>query len=379
MLVAAPAFAAQIRVPADQPTLAAALAVAAPGDVILVQTAVNQGAVVITKPVTILGDPVLNIQAQGVGCIPVPLVQLNGPGSGTVTIADATVSSNFDCANPPTPIGGIGFAALHLYSVTIPEPLSGASGYGKGVEGVRTVGIPFVAIERSSIRSAQNDTDDCLPFAPNGGLGLDNYAAVDVGAATLVALDSELRGGNGGYLCSMFGLGCPLNVATKGGEGASAVKAGVFHSANSVVAAGAPSQYLAWSGSAGSGTPTICHTYTSYPAVIAPVQSPLPGWANSTVRAKLGQNWSLSIGASGGPVYGFVSFGWGTPITLPGLGTVFLQPGAFFGLGLWSNGTPTLVSYAIPNDSTLLGVELCVQGYHATQGLWRPVADVIGN
>lgn len=45
LVLLTPALATDIRVPADQPDLKAALAASAPGDVILVQTSINQAAI----------------------------------------------------------------------------------------------------------------------------------------------------------------------------------------------------------------------------------------------------------------------------------------------------------------------------------------------
>ncbi|MBM3975863.1 MAG: hypothetical protein FJ299_02595 [Planctomycetes bacterium] len=377
LIPALPAQAGQIRVPTDQPTLAAALAAAAPNDVILVQTQVPQGNVSITKPITILGDPLLRIEANTIGCISQPLVRLAGPGSGSVTITNAKFSSNFDCFDPPTPIGGSGFASLFLYEVEIPEPLSGATGLGNGVEGLKTTGIPFVALERCNIRSAQNDVDICS-FSQAIQLGQVNHAAVDIGSGALLVLDSTLRGGNGGYLCSEFASNCPFGVATAGGEGASAVKAGSVYQANSTLQSGTGSIYLAWPGSAGSGTPLNCFNYGSYPAVIAGTNATLPGTIEAVGDPKPGATWLLSFTLPSGASYALFSFGPGAPIAVPGLGTAFLNPATFMSLGILSPGGGFgIKNYSIPNDTGLLGLQMVLQPLSVTQGLLRPVAAVI--
>lgn len=376
------ANAGQIRVPADQPTLAAALAVAAPNDVILVQTPVFQNNVVVTKPVTIIGEPLVTILGTAGGCSLVATVNLAGPGSGSVAIANARILSSGDCFDPAAPIGGGGFASLFLYDVEIPEPPAGMTGYGHGVEGVRTSGIPFVAVERCSIRSSQNDVDECQPGPDAAQLGgKHNHAAVDVGNATLLALDSTLRGGNGGFLCTknwVFFPSCVSGLDTAGGEGASAVKAGAFYAANSIVESGVGSTYLVWQGIPGGSQSVVCWVYGSYPAVIASTNATLPGTVTETASPKPGSSWQLDFALVPGATYALFSFGFGAPLQVPGIGTAFLDPATFASLGVLSAlGGVGSKSYGVPNDASLLGTRLCLQPLQAGVGLLRPVGAVI--
>lgn len=373
------ARAAQILVPADQPTLAAALAVAAPHDVIVVRTDVWQANVLITKPVTIVGDPVVKIFIPDQACQQRAGVELAGPGEGNVTIANAYVLPAFDCYIPPAPIGGSGFSSLFLYEVVIPPPLAGTTGTGKGTEGLRTHGIPFVALERCTVFSAQNNTDSCS----EGGavqLGANvNHAAVDVGQGELLVLDSLLHGGHGGKLCSIHALfGCPGGLATAGGEGASAVKAGALYASNSAITAGTGSTYLAWPGLEDFGTPNVCWVYGSHPAVIAGASTMLGSGFSSSAAPTPGAAWPVDYSLPSGVSYALFSFGPGAPLAVPGLGTAFVDPATFVPLGMLSaSGGAGSVSYNVPNDATLLGLGVCLQPLHATQGLFRPVAAVV--
>jgi hypothetical protein len=382
VLITPLANAGEIRVPSDYPNLTLALAAAAPNDVILVQTTTFQQSVVITQPVTIIGDPVCTIYTNSFNCAIPETVRLAGPGSGNVTIANANIYSGGDCSPSVTPIAGTGFSSLFLYDVQIPEPPAGVTGSGNGTSGIRTTGIPFVALERCSVTSAQNDTDDCTTggFAVQLG-GKHNHAAVNVGHATLLALDSTLRGGNGGFMCTknwVFFPSCVADLETAGGEGASAVKAGAFYAANSVVESGVGSSYLIWPGVPGGPGFVVCWVYGSHPAVIANTSVVLPGTAAAVGSPKPGATWQLDFALPAGVSYALFSFGAGAPISVPGLGTAFLDPGTFVALGpLSAAGGVGTASYGIPNDNSLLGVRLCLQPLHAGQGLLRPVTAAI--
>ncbi|TAJ20930.1 MAG: hypothetical protein EPO68_05660 [Planctomycetota bacterium] len=371
------ASAGQIRVPADQPTLRLALLAAQPGDVILVQTAAPQDCVVITKPVTIIGDPVLLLWENEPNCGTKATVELAGPGSGAVAISNAVVYGSFDCYYPATPIGGTGFTSLFLYNVNIPKPNAGLTGIGVGVEGLRTTGIPFVALERCHIDSAQNNTDDCTQGSAVQ-LGIANHAAVDVGHGSLLVLDSKLHGSSGGFLCSKNAIFCPGGLATAGGEGASAVKAGSVHAANSILTAGVGTTYVAWTGYPGKSQSQVCWVYGSYPAVIATTYVTLPGAIAATGDAKLGGQWQLEFDLPSGASYALFSYGVGRPIELPGLGTAFLDSATFTVLGLLSaTGGVGTKSYVVPASTSLLGLQIALQPLHAGQGLLRPVAAAI--
>jgi hypothetical protein len=373
------AQAGQIRVPTDQPTLAAALAVASPGDVILVQTTSAQGRATVTQPVTILGDPILNMSATVDGCLPGPLLALNGPGSGRLTIANAAIASDADCFQAVLPIGGGGFEQLALIDVQVPEPVSGATGYGLGTSGVRISGIPYVLVERSVIHSSQNNTDGCNH--PGSGLGIANHIALDVGnSATLFVHNSTIRGGKGGNLCSAFGAGCPASVALLGGEGASGVRCGILFAGGGLIAPGTPSTYLAYPGAPLFPTPDECHTYTSYPGVISNSGSwttPGGGSFSTAGPPRIGQNWTIFFVMQAAPSYAFVSPSFSAPLALPGMGLLFLDPSSYFPLGFFAGWTVGSKNYPIPNDPNLIGTPLSLQVFNANWGLLDPVLDVI--
>lgn len=82
---------AQIFVPADQPTLQAAIDAAPAGGTIIVTTPIQQEPVIIDRPVNIVGDPVVNVGDVGHCGGARPAITLAGPGSGIVRVSGAVL------------------------------------------------------------------------------------------------------------------------------------------------------------------------------------------------------------------------------------------------------------------------------------------------
>ena len=194
------AFAGEIRIPADQPDLEAALLVAVAGDVILVQTPADQnvnasagssGPIRITQPVTIIGDPVctLNFGYSATGLL------LDGPGAGEVILMNVTMNTIIGATSWSPKIHGGGFDSLSLYGFQGLNYFEATTG-----DGAHSVDLPTIA-NITMVDSALNTTpvgtdsdSQCIGFFPYHWVP--GYG-INAPQASILLIDSSVTGGWG--------------------------------------------------------------------------------------------------------------------------------------------------------------------------------------
>jgi hypothetical protein len=368
-VVSAHGWAAEIRVPGDYPTLQAAIDAASPGDVITVATSTTQDPVVITKPLTILGDPALNVRSgcDGYDSEPFHAFRLAGPGSGRVVIGNATLASTADCAHPASSIGGGGFAELHVFNATF-KPNPGLSGTADGCSTVK-VDVPYILIEGSEIAGGESDGDDCYGYL-HGGV----WSAIEAPASTVTVLDSKISGPGEPLFYCCKSCTCPATLPS-GGEGGHGIVANeVFVDAASEVKGGVGATYYAKVLSSDPGTP--CGKKPDGQAFVAAAVHVLPGTIDGSGATPLGGTLALTFDVPGPLALLFVSVGVTAPVLLPGAGYSYLFSPLL--VGPVPTGGPQSVSLAVPPLAALLGLEGGFQIFDLSLGLTAPAVAVLG-
>ncbi len=368
--VAGAGWAAEIRVPGDYPTLQAAIDAAQAGDVITVSTASVQEPVVIDKPLTILGDPVLNVRSgcDGYDFEPFHAFRLAGPGSGRVVIGNAKLASTADCAHPASSIGGGGFAELHLFNATFkPSPL--LSGTADGCSTIK-VDVPHVLIEGSEIVGGESDADDCYGYL-HGGI----WSAIEAPASTVTVLGSKITGSVEPLFYCCKGCTCPTSLPSGGEGGHGIVALEVFVDGASEVQGGVGATYYAKLLSSDPGTP--CGKKPDGQAFVASAVHALPGAISGGGATPLGGTLSLSFDVPGPLAALFLSTGVSaSPVLVPGAGYSYLSAPLF--AGLVPTGGPQALAFSVPPVAVLLGLEGGFQIFDLTLGLTAPVVGVLG-
>lgn len=366
--------------------LQAAIDAAAPGDVLRIIGGAYPP-ITIDKPLTLVGAPVATLQFGPQASATDPqgqaaAVTLKGSGVGRVALhglrsAGFADSQQFERAGAG--LAGRGFEAVEvLHCEFVGAKWANAVAPRPGAAGI-AVKVPFVAVSHSMVGAsdaAGSDDDElnCLPNAESGAPGL-LAEATPSGPASVLLLDSTVRGGRGSALCiwqSLCWLGylCPLpDLPGRGGPG---VAAGSLFSAGSVV-------------QGGPGGFCVCGDfYVVYPAGTQPAGNALqvdsafeflPGPALSAPIA-LGGTASLSWSGTGPGQLLFLATGAARPIAVPGGGPFALDLARLAAVLPLPAG-PAQVTAPIPTAPALLGLGLAVQAYDPAVGLTRPSVDAL--
>ena len=227
--MAAPALGAgEIHVPGDYPSVQDAINAASAGDTIIVQLA-STGPLVIDKPLTIVGDPSLKLYSGSYPCVSGTWehpVTLAGPGSGSVALVNV-VAVNWPvlgCLFTPAPIVGTGFDELHIVSSNLQAPEAGLTGSGQGTPCIE-VDVPTVFVVDSVVIGGNDDDDSapCYGWFPGSLAG---YPGIDNPTGTVIAMDSEVRGGDGGGAIGPSGAICLAAASCPPPPGGSGIAGG---------------------------------------------------------------------------------------------------------------------------------------------------------
>lgn len=236
-------------VPGDFSEVQAALDAAPPNATIIVHGNHWFG-IEITKPVTIVGDPMPYFWAPGEGQIEPP-VRLSGPGNGNVVLSNVEIGLQVNAGGAQLNAPGIvgeGFDGLFVYDSIVRGPVWGFV-YNYVFPGATAIetDLPLVWVERSLVEGSQTDASDVnqhseatnpTPLGAPGGSGI-------VTTGTVVLIDSTVRAGDGdfiSYLSPDCSFVCP------GGDGGNGVVCETLFYANTTIQAGEPSVWLTETG-----------------------------------------------------------------------------------------------------------------------------------
>ena len=360
-----------IVVPADAPDLQAAIDLATDGDLVVVRTATAQDPVTVDKPITILGDPLVNVRIADSGnCFP-PAIFLDGRGSGTVVLAGVRTVTGEDCAFPPPAISGGGFEALEIYSSQIFASLSGLTGLGHGNAAIST-NVPYLFVNASTIVGGFDNADDCVGALPGGG-----YPAIDAASSTVTVIDSILSGGRGGLLCCKFGCSCPPTLAGLGGHGGIGIVADRLFAAGSTIQGGIGSTYIAYEGNPFEPPSTVCGKQPDGVPFVVGERIDLPPTLTVDTPLRLGASTTLSWDTPAPTMSLYISTGVQPPIEVTPGNWSFLAPGELM-VGVFpAGGGVQSFAFAIPNAQALLGLQVAFQLQDADGVVSRPVAGVL--
>lgn len=370
---------AQIHVPADHPSLAGALAAAAPGEVIIITGGVHPP-VFLTQAVTLVGalgnPPLLRASLPGEEPVPgvqAPAITLAGPGSGVVRLVNLRLSGMADgswYAQAAPGLAGGGFRSVELSDCQISAASwEFASGYAAAADGVLLdPGVDSLLVSSCLILGGQgaNDSLAGLPvFAPRGG------AAVRAPSTLVTVLDSQLRGGKGTDVAIYPALGCPGScddvVDGQGGEG---LVAATLLRANALILGGEGAQVGCISG----GMAVITCQAARGDDVLSPSRPiMLPDRLHSDGSPIAGLPWLLSWDSSASTVLMLFSIHSQMPVPFGDRGYLFCDPASSLFLGL----TGASVVFQVPADSGLLGLPVMVQIFEQGVGLSRPISGVV--
>jgi hypothetical protein len=363
----------QIYVPGDYPDVQTAINAASAGDTIIVQLP-ETGPLVIDKALTIVGDPALKLYdgtADFLCTLPWPNpVTLAGPGSGSVALVNvnAVAYPVSDCVITPAPVVGTGFDELHIIGSNLHAPASGLSGSGYGAPGV-SVDVPLVMVVDSVIVGGRDNVDQCGSLFPVPG-----YPGIECPGGSVVVLDSEVHGGDGGLTC-ILSFDCPPGGSGSGlGPGGPAVVAHSLFAANSTLAGGIGSTLTLHPG--GPGAVKCGKDLDGLAAEVSQLVL-LPGVLQGSSVMHLGSTWSLTYLATGPLANLFLSLAPSAPFTIAGAGWAFLDPTTTLNLGPVATGVPQTLTFPIPLVPLLVGLEPSFQLLDGGHGLTRPVLSVI--
>ena len=364
--------AATLHVPGTHPTLDAAVAAAAAGDVIVVQGGVHPP-VEIGVPLSLIGDPQFTIDNSSVfGAVPAvePAVLLAGPGHGRVSISRMTTSGQADVfqfvggqpLRVEAAIAGGGFDELLVLDSTL-EPCQWAvvdGGWEDGAPAI-DVTVPDVLVARTSVIGGHAILTTCATGAPNVPTAV---AAPGIRApgSTVVVLDSDVAGGNGAAWCfGQLGAPCPSLPHPNVTGGAAGIVADLLLTAGSTLSGGAGSDVFCWPSS-------IIGAVPAGPAHVAGQVETLSGSFSAPGPIELGGTWSLDWAPADG--YGVLFVAPPTPPTAAGPGWAFVDVGALAVVPI--GGVTPPLGVPVPNQAALIGVEVAAQLYGAGAPLSRP-------
>jgi len=346
-----------------------------PGDPVALQNALNAapagaavvvhggtwGPITISRPVTLIGDPLAVIES-GI----VPPIALDGSGAGQVTLSSLEVraGSHNCCAHPPPGITGSGFEELHIFDSAVIADLRGVfglDGLGYGNSAI-DADVPFLLLERSSAVGGGAGIDDACTGSPPGWI-----PPPAVIGGTVVLIDSGVQGGGNG---SFQNVNWPTNAECDPGNcpflpGGAGIACGTLYYDGSVLPVSG-GEGARWSPCAGS----FCCQSPPGPAVVASQGIALPD--DLAIGGLVGRRLTLILSAPGPLARLLMAAGSVPPSLVPGLGYSFLDPGTTRSLG--AVATPGSLDLDIPNTLSLIGRTLAFQLVDPTHGFSEPVA-----
>lgn len=356
-----------LEVPGDFDSLQDALDAAPDGAVVMVHGGV-WGSITITKPVSLLGAPAPRLSGSTDGSL-APIV-LQGAGSGEVTLsrvrAGAIVNDSLAPSRLAPAIQGGGFEELHVYdSDIIALERSFFSGLGYGNSAIDT-DIPFVVVERSTVKGSRTDIDDACTGNPSSWIP---PAGIDA-PGTVVVLDSFVAGGAMGRFQYS---GWPTPADCDPGNcppfpGAPGVACSTLYHSGSLIVGG---QGARWSTC--SPAEYCCESPGGPPFVVAQ-ENPLADDLSADGPPHLGRDYVLHLGTPGPMASLLMASGIDPPVTVP-VGVRFLEPGSTVLVGTVS--TPGTARLHVPLDPSLLGQTMAFQLLDPNTGLSRPAAGAV--
>lgn len=393
-----PLHAEVLTVPGDHPDLESALLAAADDDVILVQTDDRQApfGLLVTRPVTIVGDPVCNIDLRFGG------VHLKGPGYGRVTLVNCTLDYASADENGYRSLWGGDFDELTLVGCRIVHENLAPSGLiTSSYPAVDLFGEMVLTVVDSELRGGNAGSDVCAPPALYQ-TGREGVFAPD---ATVVLVNSEVTGGNGGR----DGLGgttldiccascsCPSDLSSWGGRGGDGIVAREVHAWNTEFVGGVGISWYAFpkgTDSEPEGTPVLCGRQPDgQPAVVdlPLVQRVTEAFGATSSQASLGGAWTLTwqpeiaracpLGSPGcGPGgVGVLVASLSAPQAPLGVGLdhVYVDPLAFAVLATFQAGRPGQLALPVPEQLDTLGLVVTAQVVVTSGRVTGPAVGVV--
>ena len=380
-----------IVVPDDQPDLQAAIAAASAGDTVVVRTAADQNTggngVVLDKALTIVGDPLCEIQVFGFG----GGLQLAGPGAGEVVLVGLSIRySQVDSSGVPLLYGG-GFDAVHLIDCAIRHD-------NAALTGLITTSHPAVDLPTVSELSVVDcdllggpaGSDACIP----AGVYTNGREGIRAPVASVLLLDSRVIGGRGGVGNEFTFDPCPGDLATWGGRGGDAVVAAEVHSFNSTVTGGSGVTWQSYvSGLCDVGGTLACGTQPDGARFVVGgvlVEASCSRLTQPDPRISLGGAWTLDwdpsdptcvpLGSNCPPgclalLYAALAH----PIDPVPLGTgwSFLDPSAALLLTTFPAASPFQLVLPVPPAVALLGLPVTAQAMLTTGEPSGPTAGLV--
>lgn len=206
-------------VPDDAINLTAAIAIAQPGDTILVRTTLDQnglGPVFVDKSLTVRGEPVCNFDLGA------PALILSGPGDARLELENVVMGYGFTDANARPSLSGSGFEEVVLKGCEILHENVAASGLITLTE--PAVDLPQVqrlTLLDTELLGSPAGADDCV-------INIVQYANGERGIfapnADVTLLSSVVTGGRGGFEETTV-QPCPSDISAWPGKGGTAIVA----------------------------------------------------------------------------------------------------------------------------------------------------------
>lgn len=371
VLLAAQAHAATLDVPGQFPTLQAAINAAQTNDIVVVHGGVHPP-IKITRSITIVGDPLATIDntpTPATTFFVEPTIDCQGSGSSYVRLVRIKTTGQVD-GNSVYTHSNAGISATGLSQLLVedcdihPPEWFQLTGVAPGAAGIST-SAPYVRIVRSIVRGGRSDTDACdYSSCP------DSLPGVDAPSSTVVVIDSDVRGGIGGLMCFSAGncpgpCPCPA-IGAAGGPGIVAQR--LFFGGPSNVIAGGLGQPVycgfATIGSQPNGSDWIVSGPTIDLGKKLTGNGALEIGKTMTLSVNAGSaNTTLLVGSPTQPLFAGGPYGW-----------LFLMPNSMLVIPF-----PFLqqLSLAVPQDSSLVGVEVAIQVYDPAFKLSSPYFSAI--
>ncbi len=356
----------QLVVPGTHATIAAALAVALPDDVILVLGG-NHGPFVVTQSVTLQANPpatITNVPSD-------PAVLLLGPGSGRVTLSGFTITGSAGGQTPTVVASGFDDVAFIDCDITGLD----LSLVGEDVDGGPAISIDggHLLLSRTTVTGGAGLTVQNLGpinvVAAAGGLAVDA-----AGNTSVTLLDSTLTGGAGGDADVDFP--CPPCENIVGGFGGAGLRAnGATFISNSIISGGAGASLTCIGATAdGVGGP-YCTLATGVGVLGETTITNLGFDLVGNGPLVVGSTWTLGWQATAPSVLLIISPLPSLPTMLPGAGVLYADLDLASITPLPGAGT-YFIDGMIPDDPVLLGVLATFQIYDPLEGFSRPLIEL---
>ncbi len=372
-LASVPFLAAVVRaqtleVPGDHDTIQAALDAAPEGATVVVHGG-TWDTITISRSVNLIGAPPPQLESGDFGRF-APII-LDGAGTGEVTLSGIRTGALIPDGPAPTTLSpaieGGGFDELHIYDCEILAPERAFfSGLGYGNSAIVT-DVPYVVVERSTVRGSRTDIDDACTGNPSGWIPPPGIQA----SGTVVVLDSHVVGGRMGFFQYS---GWPTPADCDPGNcpdfpGAIGISCSTLYHSESVIEGGEGAHWNTCFPSA-----PCCQSPPGEPLAVSQ-EHPLPNvlWADDP--PVIGQEYVLHLVAPGPTATLYVAPELDPPVIVTGVGPRFTPAGSTISLGPVT--TPGDFAIPIPLSATLLGRTVAFQLIDPTLGYSRPLAGTL--